>query len=692
MAGKALEVSEALEPGFLPCNTTSLSGLVSSTFDQCKHVEGENAVSRNLPGYSMSRSPRIRVLPLFVLILVCASLLTLAGCSAQPKIQIGTSPDVYVDIDAPDETIDEYVPIDDGMPLTSAELEAFNSTGELDANLSMEEKQIVELFFKSYVHNYRKTVERFLKRSELYMPFVEQVFRERGLPVELACLAYVESGFNPNAVSRAGAGGMWQFMPYTGKKYGLAQDRWIDERRDPYKATHAAADYLTMLYEYFNKDWHLAIAAYNAGEGKIGRALAGTDSKTFFEICRKNGMLDPKAQLKMETQQYLPRFLAFTKIMRNLEPLGFEVPDPQRAFNLATVQVPAGVDLRRFAQDIKLNWEQFKGMNPAYLRAISPPHKKTQARVPVVREQEAIAWLSQKNIALYAGWIDYRVKRGDSLGKLAQRTGSNTALLRQANGKTNNSLRVGEYLLVPGSVRAARSTLSKVAPETLPVIARGKDGKPLGGYSGTHTIVSGDTLYGLSLEWGTSVDDICLLNDIEPSTRLRLGSKLYIPADKNIGTRLASAQVEQTPEAKPAVSLVSSVRSGLGPGVYVVVQQGDTLFKLAQANGCTVADICKANGITPQTSLSIGRELLILPGAASVNASSVPSAPKTAQAGEQAKKRIAAKGGKSQIVIQPGDTLYSLARTHGTSVAAIAKRNGISPSETLKLGQVIYIP
>ncbi|MCC8193473.1 MAG: LysM peptidoglycan-binding domain-containing protein, partial [Deltaproteobacteria bacterium] len=603
--------------------------------------------------------------------------------------------DVFVDIDGPDVMVEQYVPIDDGLPLTREELAAFNSTGELDAALSQEEKQQVELFFKSYVHNYRKTVERFLKRSEMYMPYVEQVFRERGLPVELSCLAFVESGFNPNAVSRAGAGGMWQFMPFTGKKYGLVQDRWMDERRDPYKATHAAADYLSKLYEYFDKDWHLAIAAYNAGEGKIGRALAGTDSKSFFEICRKNDMLDDKARLKEETQQYLPRFLAFVKIMRNLEALGFGRPDPQKAPKLATVTIPAGVDLRQFTRDVKLDWEQFKGLNPAYLRSISPPDRKSAARVPESREQVASQWLSQKNIGVYAGWREYRVKRGDSMGKIAHRSGATTALLRQANGRKSNSLRVGEYLLVPGSARAAQATMKKVAPETMPVIARAKDGKPLTGYSGTHSVASGDTLYGLSLAWGTSVDDICLLNDIEPSTRLRIGQKLYIPSGRDIGSAIASRPVERTPEAKSAVSLVSSARSGNG-GFYVAVQQGDTLSGLARTHGVSVADICAANGITPKTRLAVGRELLIAHGGAKAR-TTVPSAaaaskPKLAQAKPKTQVVTLAGGKGKTAVIQPGDTLYSLARTHGTSVEAIAKRNGISPGAKLKLGQVLYIP
>ena len=633
-----------------------------------------------------------------VLLAALAASIFLSGCSTRAPVQTArVGDDIYVAIDAPDETVEPYQPIDDGQPLTKAELAAFESTGELDKNLSQEEKQIVELHFKYFVHNNRKTVERFLKRSELYMPFVTQVFKERGMPEELVCLAFVESGFNPNAVSRAGAGGMWQFMPYTGKKYGLSQDRWIDERRDPYKATHAAADYLTRLYEYFGNDWHLAIAAYNAGEGKIGRALAGTGSSTFFEICRKNDMLDEKAQLKEETQQYLPRFLAFTKIMRNLEALGFERPDPGKAPKLVSLEIPAGVDLRAFAREIKLDWEQFKGLNPAYLRAISPPHMKTTARLPEARETVAMGWLSQKNVAVYAGWRDYKVKRGDSLGKIAHRVGATTALLRQANGRSSNSLRVGEILLVPGSARAARATMSKVQPDAVPVIARAKDGKPLGGYSGTHTIKAGDTLYALALGWGATLDDVCLLNDIEPSVKLRVGQKLYIPSGRNIGASLVAAgQAEKTPEARPAVSLVSSVRSK-GAGFYVAVQQGDTLSALARANGCSVADICKANGITPKTRLAVGRELYILPGASSARAS-VPSAakatkPSAAAQAKPAPKAHAGAGGKGKVaVIQAGDTLYSLARAHGTSVAAIAKRNGIDPKAPLKLGQVVHLP
>lgn len=630
-------------------------------------------------------------IPSFFLVVFAAlfALSLLSGCSVKDPVQGGRAGgDVYVSIDAPDETIEPYEPIDDGKPLTRAELAAFASVGELDRNLSQEEKQIVELHFKFFVHNNRATVERFLHRSELYMPFVQRVFRERGLPEELACLAFVESGFNPNAVSRAGAGGMWQFMPYTGRKYGLSQTRWLDERRDPYKATEAAAAYLAKLYGDF-KDWHLAIAAYNAGEGKIGRALNGTDSATFFEICRKNGMLEYKAQLREETQQYLPRFLAFTKIYRNAEALGFARPDPEKALDVAAVDVPAGADLRRFAREISVDWEQFRRLNPAYLRGISPPDAATRARVPEAREKEAVAWLKGKDAALYAGWRDYRVRRGDSLGRIAHRTGATTALLRQANGRKDNALRVGEYLLVPGSARAARNSLAKVAPDAVPQIARTKDGKPASGYRGVHRVVSGDTLFALSDVWGTTIDDICLLNNIEPASRLRIGQALYIPAGKNMA--VAAGKEEKTPEAKPAMSLARRA-GGADAGRYVTVRSGDTLWGIANTNGCSVADLCAANAITPRTTLRVGSELHILPGAAKMT--TVPHASAVAKAARPKGKTIttASAATRGSVVVQAGDTLYSLARAHGTSVNALARANRINARTPLQLGQVLLLP
>ena len=624
--------------------------------------------------------------PVFFLSTAIAVSFFLGGCSTRavvPEAASVNQQEIYVSIDAPDETLSEpYQPIDDGLPLTREELAAFESTGELDANLSMEEKQLVELHFKFFVHTNRATMERHLKRSERYLFYAREQFRARGLPEELAYLAFVESGFNPNAVSRAGAGGMWQFMPYTGKKYGLHQDRWIDERRDPYKATEAAIEYLSKLYELF-ADWHLALAAYNAGEGKIGRALAGTGAKTFFELCRKNDMLTYKAQLRAETRQYVPRFLAVTKIMRNLDSLGFVAPSIDKAPKVMAVTVPAGVDLRRFAASINVDWQQFKGLNPAYRQTISPVHKSTVARVPASRHQQAQTWLAQKDVGVYAGWRDYRVRSKETMGVIAKRTGVSTTVLRQANGKDTNSLRVGEYLLVPGSARVARATMKTLAPNEIQTAEAGV--KPA--TKGTHVIASGDTLFALSLAWGTTVDDICDANNIDPKARLRIGQSLNIPARQSI-TLASAAPEEKTPKAVPSAPRASSGSSG----AYVVVQQGDTLFGIARANGCSVADICKANNITPKTQLQIGRKLYILPGVANVNTAVAQESKATSAVKKDVVSLATASGNGKTLVVRPGDTLFALARAHNTSVDALAKRNNIKPDATLRLGQTLLLP
>ncbi len=635
----------------------------------------------------------------FLLLISCVFPLFAAGCATHGPSDSPRAGGGHFSIDAPEETVEApYQPIDDGEPLTPAELAAFQSTGELDAALSAEEKHLVELHFKYFVHKNRRVMERFLKRSEPYLPYVRHVFTSRGLPEELAYLAYVESGFNPNAVSPAGAGGMWQFMPFTGKKYGLSQDRWIDERRDPYRATESAAAYLLKLHEYFG-DWLLAVAAYNAGEGKIGKALSGTEASTFFEICRKNHLLDDKAQLRDETQQYVPRFLAVTKIMRNVKKLGFEEPDPKNALSVATLSVPPGVELAALARSANLSWEQFAGLNPAYRRSISPPGASSTAYVPHDREQPAKTWLANKNAGVYAGWSEHRVRKGDSLGTLASRAGVSTAVLRRVNGKSDNRLKVGEYLLVPGSVRAAKATLAKIAPDE----ARSAAARAGTGISkGVHTIASGDTLYSLALRWDTTVDAICDLNDMEPGSKLRLGQKVRIPGTKHAPA--ASGPAEKTPEAEPAPgpsrSLAMVSQAAAAPPrapasvpsrpAYVTVKAGETLYSLSRTHGRSVADLCAANDFTPKTRLRVGQKIRLAP---------VPRAAELQrpESGRDLASRSPAREGAAPAkgrfaVVQSGDTLDSLARHNKVSVNSLARLNGLNPRTPLKTGQLIRLP
>lgn len=253
-----------------------------------------------------------------VLCILAFCLLLAGGCgSKQKKGQPLSMPSLIIPGD------------EGGEPLTPTELAAFQNTARIDRDIHKASMPDVVLQYKHFLRKGRGTMSVFSRNAEPYLGYARKVFRSRGMPEELAYLALVESGYRPDAESRVGALGAWQFMPYTGMKYGLTQDWWLDERLDPYRATEAAADYLQKLYGDF-RDWPTAIAAYNAGEGKMSRAKEGTGARNFYEVVERNHKLDEKARLRPETVQYVPRFLAMSKIMRNLPQLGFTPVDQDK--------------------------------------------------------------------------------------------------------------------------------------------------------------------------------------------------------------------------------------------------------------------------------------------------------------------------------------------------------------------------
>lgn len=481
-----------------------------------------------------------------------------------------------------EERMPSYTPRDDGLPLTASELRAFKTVSDLDRDLTEEDARIVELHFKFFVHQRRGTFERFLDRSARFLPYVKKIFTERGIPEDIAYLFMVESGGNPIARSPAGAGGLWQFMPFTGKKFGLTQNNWLDERRDPFKATYAASDYLLKLYGDFN-NWHLAVAAYNAGEGKIGRAVNGTGAIDFFELCRLDCQLEERLRLKDETRDYVPRLIAVAKIMRNLSSLGFTPPSPAMAWDLRPVDVPPGTNLTGLAKELGLPWDEFSGMNPAFMRTASPPAITTTAYIPPDRTSQAVNWMASPTARIYAGWREYTVKKGDTLASIAKRHGVSVAALRDANGLSKLPGR-GTAIMIPGQAASA------------PV----RDARRAGtGTSGSYTVRSGDTLGGLAKSWGTDVASIQSVNGMKAGeTSLRVGASLKVPS----GGRAARSAV-------PATRAKSVTASSAGR--TVTVKAGDTLYGIARANNVSVSALQGANRLGDKAGLKIGQKLVL---------------------------------------------------------------------------------
>lgn len=312
-----------------------------------------------------------------VLCVLAFCLLLAGGCgSKQKKGQPLSMPSLIIPGD------------EGGEPLTPAELAAFQNTARIDRDIHKASMPDVVLQYKHFLRKGRGTMSVFSRNAEPYLGYARKVFRSRGMPEELAYLALVESGYRPDAESRVGALGAWQFMPYTGMKYGLTQDWWLDERLDPYRATEAAADYLQKLYGDF-RDWPTAIAAYNAGEGKMSRAKEGTGARNFYEVVERNHKLDEKARLRPETVQYVPRFLAMSKIMRNLPQLGFTPVDQDKPAPVRRLTARPGTDLMALSRACGLSWESFQGYNLHHKRTISSTERSTFVYVPLQNEAQA---------------------------------------------------------------------------------------------------------------------------------------------------------------------------------------------------------------------------------------------------------------------------------------------------------------
>ncbi|HSF07278.1 MAG TPA: transglycosylase SLT domain-containing protein [Methylomirabilota bacterium] len=240
----------------------------------------------------------------------------------------------------------------------------------------------VKYFMDRYTGDRREVVSRWFERSTRYLDMIREVFRARGLPEELAFVAMIESGYNPRAVSRAGAKGMWQFMAATARRYGLRVDQWVDERLDPVKSTTAAAAYLHDLHNLFGS-WALAKAGYNAGEVKVARAIRLTGTSDFWALAESR-------YLRQETKNFVPAIHAATVIGRDPSRYGFE-PSPSEAPVTTTVRVPPRTSLNTLSAKSGIPLDTLRALNPVLVRATTPPGRPYELTVPEDASERVLA-------------------------------------------------------------------------------------------------------------------------------------------------------------------------------------------------------------------------------------------------------------------------------------------------------------
>jgi len=427
---------------------------------------------------------------------------------------------------------------------------------------------------KAYIHLFQTSkwgaIARAFERAGRYLPMIREIFAEKGLPQDLINLAYIESAFNPLAYSRAKALGIWQFIEPTGRRHGLKSNYWLDERRDPEKSTRAAADYLSYLYSLF-QSWPLALAAYNAGEQRIQEAIERQGTSDFWAL-----------KLPRETELFVPAFMAMTIIAKNPERYGFTPPQEQ-PWVFDRVKLKGSVDLRLIAKLINVSLETIRRLNPELLQWITPSSMPYEVKLPPGTKEDLLQALVQIPQAHRAGLSRHRVRKGETLAKVARRHRVPVRVLAELNGlKPGQRLQAGTFLHLP-------------TPTTL--ASRG-EAEPSSGSSGKrvtqHRVRKGDTLWRIARVYDVSVKDLKRWNRLDGKDRIHPGQVLLV------STSLASKPQKLT-------------KAGKDRKIIYIVKPGDALWRIARAYDVSVGDLLEWNDLTLKDRIRPGQKLYLFP-------------------------------------------------------------------------------
>lgn len=383
----------------------------------------------------------------------------------------------------------------------------------------------------------RKWFSRWLARSHRWIPVLQPILAEEGLPADTVYLAMIESGFSAYAYSWARASGMWQFISATGQRYGLRDDFWVDERRDPVLATRAAARYLRDLYKEFGH-WYLAWAGYNAGEGKIRRASKMYETTDFWE------MSSAGSYLRRETKHYVPKLIAAAIVAKHPERFGFEGIEPEGPYEYDEVEVPDATDLAVVARAAGVELEAVQQLNPALRRWCTPPSRQGRGykvKLPPGTSERFAAEFAQVPASQRLTFRHHRVERGDTLSAIARKFGLPADAILKLNGiKNERHLRVGMDLLLPLPTQIAGRFLDTSTTSPQRLASRGRAApqrvrveratSPAGSGKGQYVVRAGDTLWSIAQRFGVAVDDLKQWNGIGRGghTALQVGRTLQV--------------------------------------------------------------------------------------------------------------------------------------------------------------------
>lgn len=481
----------------------------------------------------------------------------------------------------------------------------------------------VEYFIDYFQTKLRNRFSLWMGRSTRYIPMMKKILNDHGLPEDLIYLAMIESGFSTKAYSRAHAVGPWQFIRETGQRYGLRVNAWVDERKDPVKSTKAAAKHLSDLYNRFGS-WYLAAAGYNAGEGKITRALAMYNAQNFWEISA-----DHCRYIKEETKQYVPKMIAAALIAKEPEKYGFVNIPYHPPLSYDEISLPGGVELKDVATACGVEVEEIVDLNPELRRWVTPPGAFDYTlRIPTGtkdRLMENYAQLTKpKPIVTYK---EHRIRRGERLSVIAKKYGVNPKLLAKVNRiSSNGKLNPGLVLLIPkkGGGAGSNAELELIDQENhfeKPSSSRANRGSREGKValaankkietanplrSIKYKVRKGDSLSSIAEKFDVEVSMIKKWNP-KGSKKIIAGSTLTLLIPKEPSERNGKKEPDKTNKANHK-KLKADERERIKPVLYTV-RRGDSLSEIAQKFNITTDQIRTWNRLSHRSIIKPGDKL-----------------------------------------------------------------------------------
>jgi len=386
-------------------------------------------------------------------------------------------------------------------------------------------------------------VARIVDRSRRYLYHIVGEIDEKGLPRDLALLPMIESAYNPNAISSARASGLWQFIPSTGKHYGLKQDFWADSRRDVLAATNSALDYLAKLHDDFG-DWQLALAAYNWGEGNVGRAVAKNKA-------RGKGADYLSLSMPAETRNYLPKFQAVKNIVRDPEKYGLELAEVPDTPYFTIVKAARPIDVKAAADLAEMTVEDFLSLNPQHNRPVIAGGDAQSILLPIDRAEVFAAKLQLSDQPLVS-WQAYRMKPGETLPQVAAKFALEVETLRAVNGiGPRSAVPNGHALLVPAQ-RPSDATAESLENTVFTTVPSGR--------TIHHTVRRGETLDRLAVRYGVTADDLKRWNNMKGDA-LKAGQQVRVTTQVATGGRSKSRPAASAAKARKPASTPPSARA-----------------------------------------------------------------------------------------------------------------------------------